>query len=183
MTKANKYLVMLGVGDDRKARAARFDLPDEAGVRRAAGLLNFRVGFAKGDAACAQAGKLPEGKLSESGLGMVPLVAEDKFYLLFKLLSFDAAWDSAGIIPGRPQVTDAAILEAAEKLWSGIKVGSVVLAFDGSDAEAFGWSAAVVVSIDDKGQTLHLRYRDWPGFKTFQANARSVALLHPELCP
>jgi hypothetical protein len=183
MSKANKYLVMLGVGDDRKARAARFDLAEEAAVRKAAGLMNFRVGIAKGDTACAAASKLPEGKLFESGLGMVPLISEDKFYLLFKLLSFDTAWNSAGIISSRPQVTDVVTLEAAEKLWGGIKIGSVVLAWDGSDPQAFGWSACIVVSIAKSGQMIEIRFRDWPGIKPWQVSQRSVALLPPDFCP
>lgn len=183
MSAKNKYLVMIGVGDDRKARAARFDPAEEAAVRKAAGLMNFRVGHAKNEQAIALAAKLPEGKLFESGLGMVPLVNEDTFYKHFKLLTFDAAWTSAGIIAGRPKNADEAALKAADTLWAGIKVGSVVLGFDATDPQAFGWSAAVVVSVSKDGQKLELRYRDWPGYKTFIAERRAVALMRPDICP
>src|SRR5580704_6710732 len=125
MNNKNKYLVMLGVGDDRKARAAKFDVSQEAQVRKASGLMNFRVGNAKTDQAAALAAKLPDGKLFESsGLGMVPLTRDEIFLKLYEHLTFDPAWNSTGIISGKVASTDSNVVKAGETLWGAIKIGS-----------------------------------------------------------
>ena len=68
MAQKTRLLVVIGVSDDRKARAARFDLAHEAAARKAAGLMNYRVGIPKSEQGILLASKLPEGKLFESGL-------------------------------------------------------------------------------------------------------------------
>jgi hypothetical protein len=183
MAQKNKLLVVIGVSDDRKARAARFDLTQEAAARKAAGLMNYRVGIPKSEQAILLAGKLPEGKLFESGLGMIPLVREEVFYKLFELLTFDPTWVSLGVISGRGHSASAELVKAADAVWSAIKVASTVLVFEGSDSTAFGWNAAIVVGVSKDGATLDLRWRDWPGEKAFKMQSKTVALLRPDVCP
>jgi hypothetical protein len=183
MSSKTKYLVVLGVADDRKARAARFDLAQEAAVRKMAGLMNFRVGIPKTEQAMLLASKLPEGKLFESGLGMIPLVREEVLFKLFEMLTFDQTWNALGVISGRGHAAGPDLVKAADSVWSAIKVGSTVLAFQGTDPTEFAWSAAVVTAISKDGATLDLRWRDWPGEKAFKAQRQTVALLRPDVCP
>ena len=89
MSTRIKHIVMLGVGDDGKARACRFDASQEPAVRKAAGLMNFRVGIPKTEQAATLAAKLSEGTFLEGGLVTVPQVTEDVFYKLAKFLTFD----------------------------------------------------------------------------------------------
>ena len=186
MVQKSKLLVVIGVSDDRKARAARFDLAHEVAARKAAALMNFRVGIPKSEQAMSLASKLPEGKLFEkSSLGLIPLVNETLFYRLFELLSFDQAWTSQGVISGRGQIADPnpEVISAGNTVWSAIKVGSTVLAFEGSDPTAFGWNAAIVIGVSKDGATLDLRWRDWSGEKAFKCPRPIVALLRPDVCP
>jgi hypothetical protein len=182
MSTKVKHIVMFGAGDDGKARACRFDASQEPAVRKAAGLMNFRVGCPKTEQASALAAKLPEGALLNSGLVAATAIADDVFYKLAKLMTFDNKWNTTGTITGSPQNTDGALLKSADAMWSAITVGSMVLAFEFVDPEAFGWSAAIVLSISKDGQTLTLRWRDWPG-RAFQAYIKSVALLRPDISP
>jgi hypothetical protein len=184
MAQKTRLLVIIGVSDDRKARAARFDLAHEAAARKAAGLMNYRVGIPKSEQGILLASKLPEGKLFESGLGMVPLVREEVFYKLIDLLTFDQTWTTLGVISGRGTTATPELIKAADTVWSAIKVGSTVLAFDGGDPTAFGWGAAVVTGISKDGLVLDLRWRDWPGEKAFKAQKQTVALAgRPDVCP
>jgi hypothetical protein len=179
MGTKTKSIVMLGIGDDRKSRAARFDAIDDEAVRKAAGLMSFRVGIPKTSQALAIVSKLPDGKLFESGLGLVPLCSEATFYKLNELLTFDLAWKTFGAIAGRLTELSEAIVKTADALWADVKPGSTVLVFDHSDA-SFGWSAAIVMSASKNGERLDLRWRDWPG-KSFTVDRRAVALLRPEI--
>ena len=183
MNGKTKTLVVFGVTDDRKARAARFEISQELAARKAAGRMNLRVGIPKTDQAAQIASKLPEGKLFESGLGMIPLVREELFYKLFELLNFDQAWNVSGVISARGIVPDADAIKAADAVWGGVKVASTVLAFDASDPTMFGWSAAIVTAISKDQATLDLRWRDWPAGKPFKALRQAVALLRPDVCP
>ena len=183
MAQKNKMLVVIGVSDDRKARAARFDLSHEAAARKAAALMNYRVGIPKSEQAMLLASKLPEGKLFESGLGMIPLCREEVFYKLLELLTFDPTWIVIGVISGRGTTAAPEVVKAADSVWSAVKVGSTVLAFEGTDPTAFGWNAAIVTAMSKDGATLDLRWRDWPGEKSFRAQRQTVALLRPDVCP
>ena len=176
MTTKNKSVIAFGCDEAGKAKAARFDISQEAAVRKAAGQINFRVGLPKTEQAAAAAAKVAEGKLTDKGLTAHP-VNEDLFYKLARHLTFEPGWVSTGIILGSPTATDPELVKATESAASAIKPGSTVLCFDASDPLQFGWSAAVCVSV--KNGQLELRYRDWPGMKPFTADRRSVAVLPP----
>src|SRR5689334_22760582 len=102
MPQKSKLLVVIGVSDDRKPRAARFDLAHETAARKAAGLMNYRVGIPKSEQAVLLSSKLPEGKLFDGGgLGILPPCREEVFFRLFELLTFDPTWASLGVLSGR----------------------------------------------------------------------------------
>jgi hypothetical protein len=173
---------MLGVTDDRKPRAARFDIKDEEIVRKAAATMNMRAGLAKNDQAALLASKLPPGKIFESGVGLVPLVRAEVFYKLQELIVFDDTWDAFGIISGRGTTATPDLVKAADAIWSGVRVGSTVLAYEGSDQTTFGWNAAIVTGVSKDGLMFDLRWRDWPEEKVFRAHRKTVALFRPDVC-
>jgi hypothetical protein len=179
---AQKLLVMMGVADDRKPRAARFEFKDEGTVRKAAAAMNMRVGLAKSDQAATLATRLPPGKLFESGVGLVPLVRSEVFYKLQELLSFDETWTGVGLISGRGTTATPELIKAADGVWSSVKVGSTVLAYEGSDQTMFGWNAAIVTAVSKDGLILDLRWRDWPEEKAFRAKLKTVAVFRPDVC-
>lgn len=176
MSSKNKSVIVFGCDDTGKAKAARFDIGQEADVRRAAGQANFRVGLPKTEQAAAASAKVPEGKLTDKGFTAHP-ISDDLFSKLVRLLSFEPTWSSTGIIPGNPTASDPDVLKAADAVKSAIKVGSTVLAFEIAEEEVFGWSAAVVLAVKD--DQLKLRFRDWAGCKPFTADRGAVALLPP----
>ena len=175
----NKTFVMLCVDNERKAHAARFSAGDEGAVRKAAGLMGMRLGVAKTDKALELARKLPEGKLFESGKGMVPLAREDIYYALCANLTFDQAWMSRGVVTGADSSPDSATLKAADAYWATVKIGSTVLVFDFDEPEYPLWSAAIVTAIAK--DTLTARWRDYPGLKPFTVQRQSVGLLRPSI--
>jgi len=63
--------------------------------------------------------------------------------------------------------------------WADIKVGSVVLGQDDSDEP--GWWEAVVVSISKDGDTLTVRWRDYPKQKQATYKRHEVSLLAPQI--
>jgi hypothetical protein len=179
----NRFLVMMGVDAESKAHAARFNASDETAVRKAAGLMGWRIGVATSAKALELARKLPEGKLFESGKGMVPLAREELFYELAKVLSFNSAWISAGVISGTGTGTipNSSVVKAADVVWSAIQVGSTVLAFDFGEPEIPLWNAAIVTAISKDGETLTARWRDFPQMKSFVLKAKLVGLLRPDI--
>lgn len=181
MSNGNKMLVILNVDDARKAHAARFNAGEEGAVRKAAGLMGMRLGVAKTDKALELARKLPEGKLFDSGKGMVPLVREDIYYALCANLTFDQAWTSRGVVTGADSSPDSTTLKAADAYWATVKIGSTVLVFDYDEPEFPLWSAAIVTGIARDGETLTARWRDYPALKPFTVQRQSVGLLRPNI--
>jgi len=181
MTKKNgttEYIVVLGLGKNGKPHAARFDTADEALVRKGADLTWLRVARASGDEAVKLARKLPEGKLFASGKALVPLVKTAVYDELLKTLEFD--------IPAVDPDT-VAYAAASEKQpetapntapWDAIGVGSVVLAFE-EDKDGSGWWEAVVIAVSKDGNTLSLRWRDWPEARKFSRPRHKVGILAP----
>ena len=67
-----KFLVVLGLDSEKKPHAARFSFVDEKAVNKAAGTKGFKIGIAKTKEAAAIVAKLIEGKIFDSGRGLVP---------------------------------------------------------------------------------------------------------------
>jgi hypothetical protein len=180
-------LVILGVTDDRKARAARFEIKDEAAVRRCAAALNMRCGVAKSDQAKALSSKLPAGRIFDSGVGLIPAVRSEIYFSLSELLTFDQTFCEIGVISGRGTQATPELIKAADALWSSVRVGSTVLVWtfehsEPGDGGNFAWSAAVVIGISNNGETLEVRFRDWPDSK-IKVRRQVVALLRPDVAP
>jgi hypothetical protein len=176
MSNNPKQIVVIGVdAQTSTARAARFDANQEPAVRKAAGLMNFRVGCLDTEKATTLAAKLSEENVLEGDLATIPPIVEALYWKLLKVLTFDSTWNTAGIIAGSLASLDRDAVKAADTMSAALKVGNTVLCFDGSDPLQFGWSAAVIISM--KNGELELVLRDWPNNKPFIADRRSVALL------
>jgi hypothetical protein len=84
--------------------------------------------------------------------------------------------------PGEPDqpisATDCRPGQTHADPWSAIGVGSVVLAFDDKDTES--WFEAVVVAVSRDGDSLSLRWRDWPDLRKFSRQRRKVGLVAPD---
>jgi hypothetical protein len=128
--KTDNFLVVLGLNSEKKPHAARFDLVDEAAVRKAAAHKNFQIGHAKTKEAAELANKLIDGRIFDSGRGLVPFVSVEVFEKLKKVLEIEDAMPATlaatAAMLGKGDVA-AALPSKSTDLWTAIKVGNVVL--------------------------------------------------------
>ncbi len=165
----SQYLVMFGLDSEQKPHAARFKLTDEAAVRKAAGAKDFKVGLARSKEAIELAGRLPEGKLFDSGNGLAPFVSKDTYDKLLPRLEVkeDAVRPSA--VPSHaPKVID---------LWSAIKIGSVVLVHDPEPGPDRSWWECKVVEVTGDNNVLVVRWAKYPKLPPFRVKRSAVAIL------
>lgn len=178
MPKPKPLYVILGTDKDGNKRAARYQHADAITVAKAAAMTGFRIARAFSVKARAAAKPLPEVQLFASGRALVPRVKQAIFKTLSESLSFPVA-QPCKTSPS-PQKRSEDVAEEHEELdgfvrnpWASIKQGSLVLAEEPEDG---GWYEAVVVGLASKGQTLSLRWRDWPKLKAFTIQRTAVAI-------
>ena len=182
MNNKSVILVVFGTGSDKKPHASQFEGADEALVRKAASLMGFRVGRAETDEARALAKKLPEGKVFAAGRAFVPYVKQDLYDKVRGLLILEpppAANPSpaaaASMAPPNRNETKVVAASPCDP-WAAIGVGSVVLCRD-QTKDAPSWWEAVVVAMAKDGNTMTMRWLDYPKQKQFVAKRRSVAVI------
>ena len=78
---------------------------------------------------------------------------------------------STGSAEAAPKLADL-----VDELWSKVTIGSLVIAPE--DDREDGWWEAIVV--DKRGDTLTLRWRDYPKLALITRKLKDVALLHPK---
>ena len=78
---------------------------------------------------------------------------------------------STGSAEAAPKLADL-----VDELWSKVTIGSLVIAPE--DDREDGWWEAIVV--DKRGNTLTLRWRDFPKLALITRKLKDVALLHPK---
>ena len=163
-------LIVLGLDDDRKPRAARFPVGQADLVAKAAKAMNFTVCKADGEALAELAKKLPNGRLYATGRGFVPPVGRSLYGKIVEQLQLSGQ--------GVPADTDpSATGQPAPGLpatWDDIAVGHMVIAHEGAREP---WWAAIVVARD--GDMLTLKWRDYPQEPNVVRHAGAVALLKP----
>src|SRR3954464_2337723 len=84
-----EFYVVLGLDAQKEPHAAPFNIPQEATVAKAAGNKGFQIGVPKTKEAVETAAKLIEGKVFDSGRGLVPFVSADIYSKLIKLLELN----------------------------------------------------------------------------------------------
>jgi hypothetical protein len=119
MKPVPSILVLLGLDENRKPRAARFDAAQAEIARKAAKAVGLKVGHPRTDEAKALALRLVPGRLYATGKGLVPLVKTATYdELLAKLeLEGDSAKTGpapAASAPGQPGKPAAGAAKAAE---------------------------------------------------------------------
>ncbi|MDX8540112.1 hypothetical protein RFM23_21055 [Mesorhizobium abyssinicae] len=183
-------LIVLGLDDGGKAHASWFGEADVGMAERAAGMMGMAaLSVASDDDLHELAGRLPQGRVFESGRAFVPFVKRTLYDTLAthlppgyqfpvraaddrppprpkKKASATSAPESAPTRPEPHRPTD----------WSKIEVGSLVLATTGAYE---GWFEATVTKISPEG-IYTLRWRDWLEEPAFTRKLIHIALLHPD---
>jgi len=166
--KNEKLLVVLGLDIEKKPHAARFELVDEAAVRKVASHKGFKIGRALTAEAAQVAGNLIEGRIFDSGRGLVPFVSTDIYEKLQKLLKIEEVPTSTSPESGKPTC-----------LWASIKVDSVILVRDREPTDRSWWECVVVGTSKDR-KVLTVRWKNYPALKAFTVKRDAVAILPPK---
>jgi hypothetical protein len=177
--KSDKFLVILGLDSEKKPHAARFDLGDEPAVRKAAGHKGFRIGHAKTQEAAQLAGKLIEGRIFDSGRGLVPFVTAAIYDQLLKLLEIEPPAPAAPAIAStHPAKASHAPTVHGSDAWANIKIGTVILCRDPQPGPDRSWWECTVAAISKDAKTLTVKWKNYPALKAFSVKRTAVAILH-----
>ena len=167
---AGPDLIVLGMDEAGKPKAARFPSGHDSVVAKAAKAMNLAVCKADGEVLAELAKKLPPGRLYSTGRGFVPPVGRSLYDKLVEQLK----------LAGQPVPRDADQANAQQPApglpatWDDIAVGHMVIAHE---APKEPWWAAIVVARD--GDMLTLKWRDYPHEPNVLRHAGAVALLKP----
>ena len=165
-------LLVYGLDDKNKPRAATFVSSDPGQIAKAAAAQDLKVCKATSKALKDIASALPEGQVQSKGQLDVPNVEFSRYRRLFDLL---AEMDQSA---SEPRTENETVSAGLPDTWDEIAVGHLVLAQELLD---YGWWEAIVV--ERQGKTLKLRYRDYPRLPKFRRPAAAVALLSPMAAP
>jgi len=175
-------LILAGLDDQGKPHAAWFTEEQADAATLAADIMDMASISVEGDDLAAIAGKLPKGKLFESGKAFVPFTKRETYDRLAVYLDED-------YIAGAAVRIEAAKVAAAESYakaskgevplhvpedWSKLAVGDAVLA---SEEPLDGWWVCEIVEILDNDR-FRLRWRDFPGEPNTTKHLTEIALLH-----
>jgi hypothetical protein len=173
-------VVLFGLDDHGKPKAARFPEKQADLATKAAGLLKLQVLPIIGASVSDLAGRVPAGRIHANGRGFVPYIRRD---LYAKLVA--AAGSSTSPADTPTDITAIGIKINASsseqntggdrpKNWDEIATGHVVVA---QDTPTDGWYEAVVV--ENSGDMFTLRWRDYPRERRITRHRLSLGLLYP----
>jgi hypothetical protein len=183
---ASATLIVFGPDETGKPHASWFNEADAPLAEKAAGLMRMKILRLITDEQRGLAGKLPQGRVFESGRAFVPFVNRTLYAQLAAMggevpeidpalvgaaLNADAAKTSKG--GGKEALPEGPKADA--EVWSILGVGSIVLA---NETPGEGWYEAVVKEVKAEGLYL-LTWRDWPHEAGFVRKVPHIALLHP----
>ena len=164
-------LVVLGLDSEKKPHAARFDLADEETVYKVAKASGFKIGYAFSQDAALIAKKLVEGRLFDSGRGLVPFCTPQIYEELLKVLKVDDPPES-GAVKAAPQAQSI-----AKDPFAAVTVGSVILCLDPQPGPDRSWWPCVIQSI--QGKQIVVRWKSYPTLKPFKIARNAFGLLPP----
>jgi hypothetical protein len=195
MKPTPSILVLLGLDENRKPRAARFDASQLEVARKAAKAMELKVGHPRTDEAKALALRLVPGRLYATGKGLVPLVKTATYDELLAKLELEGDGAKTGPAPAAsPPAQPGKAAPAAAKdsptaaptaskpdptaLWAAITVGSTVIAPE-KRPEEDGWWRATVTAVSKDGRNITIRWLEAPRQPPVTLKRQAVALLYP----
>ena len=181
-------IVLFGLDETGKPRAARFSSEHTDLAAKAAGLMNLTICYVNSAELATIAQQLPAGRIHANGRGLVPNVRRDLYDKLIEATrpatNTGSDTQGTGKPADNPTETSApnsdpasptpSVAQGYPRDWDDISVGHLVIAREGAVS---GWWEAVVV--DRAGDLLTLRWRDFPGYPKFVQHRTAVALLKP----
>jgi hypothetical protein len=188
VTAEQSDVVLFGLDETGKPRAARFSGEHTDLVAKAAGLMNLTICCINSAELATIAQQLPAGRIHANGRGLVPNVRRDLYDRLIAASGAATMSDSENQGSGKPAdnptQTSApnsdpaspapSIAQGYPRDWDDIGVGHLVIAQ--TNAEDGWWEAIVIAREVD---TLTMRWRDFPGYPKFVQHRTAVALLKP----
>jgi hypothetical protein len=175
-------VVLFGVDDTGKPKAARFGEKQADLATKAAGPLNLQVLPVIGPAIVDLAGRVPAGRIHANGRGFVPYIRRDLYAKLVAATGGPSAGDQAPTEVAATSNSSAGSGSqqdgALPKSWDEISAGHAVIA---QDEPSEGWYEAVV--IETNGEMLVLRWRDYPRERRFSRHRLSIGLMYPHGLP
>jgi hypothetical protein len=162
-------LIVFGLDQNSKPHASWFSEADGPLAEKAAGMMGMKILRLTTDEQQRLAGKLPQGRVFESGRAFVPFVNRTLYGQLEAMggetppppVPADTQAAPTEELTGdgqtMGQLTDTAQNPTAPSTWADIKVGSVVLATEG---HMEGWFEAVVIEAKPNNMFM-LKWRDW----------------------
>jgi hypothetical protein len=185
-TAEQSDVVLFGLDETGKPRAARFSGEHIDLAAKAAGLMNLIICYVNSPELATIAQQLPVGRIHANGRGLVPNVRRDLYDRLIEATrpatNTSSENQSIGKPVDNPTETSApnsdpaspAVAQDYPRDWDDISVGHLVIARDDADA---GWWEAIVT--DRAGDLVTMRWRDYPGHPKFVQHRTAVALLKP----
>jgi hypothetical protein len=173
-------LVVLGLDQEGKPRAARFAQADEILAKRAVAITGFRMITVDDPVLVPLAVALPEGRVLR-GNAIIPEIANDVYAKLAALIPADVpATAAAPSKAGKPAAKDEPeksrpVKQDASRMWDAVKVGDVVLA---THKSVDGWWPAVVIALVH-GDRLRIRWRDYEEVPPVTVRRQMIGFLHP----
>jgi hypothetical protein len=172
-------VVLFGLDEHGKPKAARFPETQADLATKAAGLLKLQVLPIIGPSISDLAGHLPAGRIHANGRGFVPFIRRDLYAKLVAAAdgSSPAHTPTDNVVAASASNPSASQQNAAgdrPKNWDEIATGHVVVA---QDTPTDGWYEAVVV--EKSGEMFTLRWRDYPRERRITRHRLSLGLLYP----
>jgi hypothetical protein len=160
-----KMIVVFGLDEHDKPRAARFTDAKSDLVSKAAQLMELKLCEAASPDLAELAKRLPVGRLYANGRGFIPNVRRDLYARLLAVIGDASAADKPAPIQ---------IAQGLPRTWDEIAIGHLVLA---QATLEYGWWESIVV--ERTGDMLTLRWRDYPKDQKFSRHCDAVALMRP----
>jgi hypothetical protein len=181
-------VVLFGLDEMGKPRAARFSGEHTDLAAKAAGLMNLALCSVNSAELAAIAQQLPAGRIHANGRGLVPNVRRDLYDKLIEASEPAAKTDrdnqgtekpadnqtEIGAPNSDPASPAPNIAQGYPRDWDDISVGHLVIAQ--ANAEE-GWWEAIVIARE--GDMVTMRWRDYPGYPKLVQHRTAVALLKP----
>ncbi len=165
-TKESAPLIVLGYDENHKPQGAQVPAADADLVAKAARLMDLKVYEAASEDFAVLAKKLPVGRLYSNGRGFVPNIRQSLYSEIIVTL---VAEPQAAL--GKDK-DDLPVATGLPRTWDEIAPGHLVIA---QEALEYGWWEAIVIARN--GDTLTLRFRDYPKLPKFARHRAAVALM------